>query len=600
MNVKSWCNNLMLNDDGRSAMSAVPAGEACRWRFGKVDLRQMCIHKIRENPDFINAPYFLVLAFHPHPSYLLYNRVSRVQPVPENQPMRILLSAIPRALCTLTLVILYAVPLHGLSAGVDASVMRWVGTWSTSPQLVETGNNPPAPGLANNTLRQVLRISIGGDSLRVRFSNEFSTTAVTFQTVHIALSRGAGAIDTLSDRTLTFGGKTDVVIAGGGAVMSDPLAFAVQPRTDLAITIAYGASPAGITGHPGSRTTSYLLTGNVVSRSDAAGAVTTDHWYNINTIEVLTSATSACVAILGNSITDGRGSTTNGQNRWPDVLSEALLRDSSTREVGVINAGIGGNCVLAGGLGPTGVSRFDRDILGQQGLRWIVVFEGVNDIGGVKTANAATTTAANLIAAYQQFVTKARARNIRIYGATIMPFNGNGYFNQYSEQCRSTVNQWIRAAGNFDGCVDFDAVMRNPADTTRLLLPAFQNDGLHPDTAGHRTMGLSVDHALFSATTGTGVGDAMHEQVRRFSLGQNYPNPFNPSTTIAFDVAERSHVSLMVFDSLGRTVCDLVHDVRDPGRYSVRFDAAALASGIYVYRLTAGGYAGSRKMIVVK
>jgi lysophospholipase L1-like esterase len=521
-----------------------------------------------------------------------------IPPAPPGVHRAVPASRYPAAV--LALVIMCLVPLHGLAAWGNPSAMRWVGTWSTSPQLVETSNNPPSPGLANNTLRQNLRISVGGDSLRVRFSNEFSTTPVTFQAVHIALSKGAGVIDTLSDRALTFGGKADVVIAGGGAVMSDPLAFPVQPRTDLAVTIAYGTSPAGITGHPGSRTTSYILAGNAVSRGDAAGAVTTDHWYNINTIDVLTSATSACVAILGNSITDGRGSTTNAQNRWPDVMSESLLTDSTTREVGVINAGIGGNCVLAGGLGPTGVSRFDRDILGQQGLRWIVVFEGVNDIGGVKTANAATTTAANLITAYQQFVTKARARNIRIYGATIMPFNGNGYYNQYSEHCRSTVNQWIRTAGNFDACIDFDKVMRNPADTTRMLLPAFQNDGLHPDTSGHKVMGLSVDHALFTGATGTGVGEALLEKPDGFSLGQNYPNPFNPSTTIAYGIAGRSHVSLVIFDSLGRTVCDLVNGVREPGRYSVHFDAASLASGVYVYRLTAGGYAESRKMTVVK
>ena len=162
-----------------------------------------------------------------------------------------------------------------MAAGTEAESLagagtRWVGTWYTAPQLVETGNNPPAPGLANNTLRQIVRISIGGDSLRMRFSNEFSTGAVIFQTVHIASSKGSGSIDTTSDRALTFGGKIDVTIPAGGSVTSDPLWFPVQPRADIAITIAYGSSPAGITGHPGSRTTSYIFTGNVVSKSDIA------------------------------------------------------------------------------------------------------------------------------------------------------------------------------------------------------------------------------------------------------------------------------------------------------------------------------------------
>lgn len=384
------------------------------------------------------------------------------------------------------------------SNGTSGSYTKWVGTWSTAPQLVETGNSPPAPGLSNNTLRQIVRVSIGGDSLRLRLSNEFSTSPVTFHTVHIALSNGGGTIDTTTDRAFAFGGKADITIAPGAAITSDPLQFALLARADIAITISFGSTPSDITGHPGSRTTSYLLSGNQVSRADAAGAVATDHWYNINAIDVLAPSTAACVAILGNSITDGRGSTTNGQNRWPDILSASLQKDSGTQHVGVLNSGIGGNCVLAGGLGPTAVSRFNRDVLNQQGVRWAVVFEGVNDIGGVNSASGATAMAANLIAAYRQMIAKAHAKNIRIYGATIMPFNGNGYYNPYSEQCRSTVNQWIRSRGNFDVCIDFDTVMRNPQDTTRLLLPAYQNDGLHPDAAGYKIMGESIDPGLFA------------------------------------------------------------------------------------------------------
>ncbi len=381
--------------------------------------------------------------------------------------------------------------------GTSTLQKRWVGTWSTAPQLVEPGNNPPAPGLSNNTLRQIIRVSLGGDTLRMRFSNEFSAGPVTFVSVHMAISTGGGTIDTSSDRTLYFNGNTGITIAPGSVITSDPFPFAVQPRTDLAITVCYGSSPADITGHPGSRTTSYLLTGNQVSRRDVSGAVTTDHWYNLNAIDVLAPATAACVAVLGNSITDGRGSTTNLQNRWPDVFSESLLNDSTTQHVGVLNLGIGGNCVLAGGLGPTGAGRFDRDILGQEGVRWAIVLEGVNDIGGVNSAASATTTASNLIAAYAQMVAKAHARNIRVYGGTILPFNGNSYYNQYSESCRNAVNQWIRSGGTFDACIDFDKIMRNPLDTTRLV-SSYQNDGLHPDAAGYKTMGESIAHILFA------------------------------------------------------------------------------------------------------
>jgi lysophospholipase L1-like esterase len=305
----------------------------------------------------------------------------------------------------------------------------------------------------------------------MRLSNEFSTNPVTVHAVHIAVSKGGSTIDTSTDRLLYFDGKAEITVAPGTAITSDPFQFALQPRTDVAITMFFGNTSSDVTGHPGSRTTSYLLVGNEVSRADFSGAVTTDHWYNINAIDVLASSTAACVAILGNSITDGRGSTTNLQNRWPDAFSESLLKDSSTQHVGVLNLGIGGNCVLSGGLGPTGVSRFDRDILGQRGLRWAIVFEGVNDIGGVNSAATATTTANNLIAAYKQMIAKAHSNQIMIYGGTIMPFNGNSYYNQYSELCRNTVNEWIRTMGNYDGCIDFDKAMRNPRMTTCVIIP---------------------------------------------------------------------------------------------------------------------------------
>jgi lysophospholipase L1-like esterase len=396
--------------------------------------------------------------------------------------------------------------------GLSPSANKWVGTWSTAPQLVEPGNNPPIPGLSNNTLRQIVRVSLGGDSLRMRLSNEFSTSPVAIHAVHIALSKGGSTIDTSTDKVLFFNGETEITIAPGTAITSDPLLFALQPRTDVAITTYFGSTSPDVTGHPGSRTTSYLLTGNKVSTVDFVGAVTTDHWYNINAIEVLAPSAAACVAILGNSITDGRGSTTNLQNRWTDVFSESLLNNSSTQQVGVLNLGIGGNCVLSGGLGPTGVSRYDRDILNQQGVRWAIVFEGVNDIGGVSSAASATTTANNLLAAYKQMIAKAHAKNIRIYGGTIMPFNGNSYYNQFSELCRNTVNQWIRTKGNYDGFIDFDKAMRNPQDTTRLV-SSYQNDGLHPDAAGHKTMGESIDLNSFTGSDTTFQQDPAIESL---------------------------------------------------------------------------------------
>jgi len=480
-----------------------------------------------------------------------------------------------------------------------AQATGWVGTWTTAPQLVEPGNMPPAPGLTNNSLRQIVRVSIGGDTLRVKFSNEFSTGAVTMNSVHIAASTGSGTIDASTDRELKFSGSPAVTMNPLTAVTSDPIAFPLTPRMDIAITIYFGQTSATVTGHPGSRTTSYIIAGNTPTTTDFSGAVTTDHWYNINTIDVLAPSAAASVAILGNSITDGRGSATNLQNRWPDVFSEALLKDSTTRQVGVLNLGIGGNCVLAGGLGPTAVSRYDRDILGQSGVRWAIVFEGVNDIGGVTSAGAATTVANNLISAYKQMVLKAHAKSIRIYGATILPFKGNAYYNQYSESCRSGVNQWIRTPGNYDACIDFDRIMRDPQDTLRLVT-TYQNDGLHPDTTGYKKMGQSIDLSLFSAPDTVTMGVLPANAQYGFSLGQNYPNPFNPSTVFPFSLASRAFVSLRIYDVMGRIVATIVSGELPPGRYWREWNASDLASGSYFYRLQSNTLFETKKLLLLR
>ena len=420
------------------------------------------------------------------------------------------------------------------------------------------------------------------------------------KSVQIAASTGGNTINVSTSKELRFSGGSEVTMNAGVAVTSDPIAFKLTPRMDIAITIYFGQTSSTVTGHPGSRTTSYIIVGNTTATTDFTGAVTTDHWYNINAIDVLAPSTAACVAILGNSITDGRGSTTNMQNRWPDVFSEALLGDTSTQHVGVLNQGIGGNCVLSGGLGPTGVSRYDRDILNQSGVRWAVVFEGVNDIGGVSSATGATATANNLIAAYKQMIAKAHTRNIRIYGATIMPFKGNSYFNQFSEACRNTVNQWIRTKGNYDGYIDFDKVMRNPLDTTRLV-SSYQNDGLHPDSTGHKTMGESIGLHLFAGADTvfqptTGVNSI--RPIDGCVLGQNYPNPFNPSTVIGYRIPASSHVTLNVYDAAGREVAVLFDGSRAAGRYTVTWHASGIPSGVYFYRITQEGITESRKMVL--
>jgi lysophospholipase L1-like esterase len=359
------------------------------------------------------------------------------------------------------------------------------------------GESNPQPGLSNNTLRQIVCVSLGGNRLRVRFSNEFSTSPVTLHTVHIATSAGGSAIDTATDQALLFDGKQEVAIAPHTAVTSDPFESALKPRTNVAITIHFGDTSLDVTGHPGSRTTSYLLPGNQVSSVDFTGAVQTDHWYIISGIDVVAPESAAAVVVLGNSITDGRGSGTNKQNRWPDELAIRLQQNRNTRRVAVLNMGIGGNCVLRDCLGPAALSRFDRDVIGQHGVRWLIILEGINDIGQTQGAEGATAVASQLIAAYKQMIDRAHDKGIRVYGATLLPFGGSFYASPDREAARKQVNEWIRASGRFDAVIDLDAALRDPADPLRLLPAADTGDHLHPNETGHRMIADAVDLTLF-------------------------------------------------------------------------------------------------------
>jgi lysophospholipase L1-like esterase len=403
------------------------------------------------------------------------------------------------ALATMTgLLVIFAVCLSNPSpTGLSRAAETWVGTWSTSPQLVEPRNMPPAPGLSHNTLRQVVRVSIGGDSLRMRFSNEFGTSPVTLAAVHIAVSAGGSAIDTNTDQALSFAGQPDVTMNPGTTVMSDPLRFTLKPRTDVTITIYFGETSPDVTGHPGSRTTSYILPGNEVSASELPGAVQTDHWYIIRGIDVVAPESAAAVVVLGNSITDGRGSGTNKQNRWPDELARRLQENPDTRHVAVLNEGIGGNCVLRNCLGPAALSRFERDVMDQSKVHWLIILEGINDIGQVRSAEAADAVAHDLIAAYQQMIDSAHAKGIRVYGATLTPFGGSFYDSPDRQSAWKTVNEWIRTSGRFDAVIDLDATLRDPANPLHLLPEADSGDHLHPSEAGHRMMAEAVDLALF-------------------------------------------------------------------------------------------------------
>ncbi|MFZ0452626.1 MAG: SGNH/GDSL hydrolase family protein [Ignavibacteriaceae bacterium] len=395
------------------------------------------------------------------------------------------------------LILIFTFTSYSQSDSISNFNEEWVGTWSTAPQLVEPRNNPPAPGLSYNSLRQVVHVSIGGDSLRLRFSNEFSNSPVTMNAVNIAVSEDSSAVDPNTDQTLKFNGKPEVTIKPGATIISDPFSFKLKPLSNVTITIYFGDTSPDVTGHPGSRTTSYILPGDKASATEFKGSIKTEHWYIIRGIDVLAPKSAAAVAVLGNSITDGRGSGTNKQNRWPDELANRLQENPGTKEVAVLNEGIGGNCVLHACLGPSALSRFERDVIGQSKIRWLIILEGINDIGQVHTAEAAKTVANNLIAAYEMMIDSAHVNGIKVYGATMLPFGGSFYDNPNSEEAWKTVNNWIRSSGRFDAVIDLDAALHDPSNPLHLLPDADSGDHLHPSEKGHLMMAEAVDLALF-------------------------------------------------------------------------------------------------------
>jgi len=391
--------------------------------------------------------------------------------------------------------VLIALALAGTPARLLARPGHWVTTWGCGPQLTEPGNLPPAP-LANSTLRQFVHVTVGGTHLRAQFSNAYGTDPVTLNSVHVALAAGSGSagtgnINPATDKILTFRGAPSAVIPPGEIVYSDPIDFNLPALTNLAVTIYFGnISASTINGHPGSRTTSFIQSGNVVSAASLPAAATTQHWYIITGVDVLADSSSRTVVTFGDSITDGRGSDTDGNDRWPDDLAARLQANGPTSSVAVDNMGIGGGGVY-GGLGPAGLNRFDRDVLGQSGVRWLIIFIGVNDIGG-------GTGSASLISAYTQFANKAHARGLLAYGATITPFGGNSYYTAANEATRQAVNAWFRTNNIYDGVIDFDAVVRDPVTLTNLLSSYNSGDGLHLNPTGYHVMANAIDLNLFT------------------------------------------------------------------------------------------------------
>lgn len=367
----------------------------------------------------------------------------------------------------------------------------WVGTWAAAPQMTALADLPLLPDLADTTLRQVVRVSLGGTQIRVRFSNVFGAGPLTITAASVAVSAGRGEIRPETAEQLTFCGKASASIPPGESVNSDPTGFHLAPLSDLAVTIHVKEPSGTITGHPGAHSTTYLAAGKSVAAQALPGATVMEHWYYLRGVDVAAEPPAGAVAVLGDSLTDGRGSTTDGNTRWPDILARRLQRDTRTAHIAMLNAGIGGNRVCADGLGPSALARMDRDVLSQPGVRWLILLEGINDLGTCAAA------AQDLIAAYEEMIYRAHGHGVHVFGGTLTPCGGSFYFSPEMEAARQAVNAWIRAAGHFDAVVDFDAATRDPQNLTHLRTDADCGDHLHLNDIGYKLMAEAIDLELF-------------------------------------------------------------------------------------------------------
>ena len=385
--------------------------------------------------------------------------------------------------------------------------VRWVSSWASSQILVDPKDALPPQQTKDVTLRQLVRLSIGGSPVRVRLSNAMGTSPLAISGVNIAhaLSRNSSGIDPSTIRKVTFAGAEAVVIPAGAEYVSDRIDMRVAALATLAVSMHLSELPKLQTGHPGSRATSYFVPSDQLAAAELRGARTVDHWYFLNGIDVDPERPSAAIAIVGDSITDGHGVMSNSDTRWTDTLLERLRTSAATRALAVLNLGIGSNCLAEACVGPSAAARLERDVLARNGVRYLIILEGVNDLGMLTrdapvSAEAHRALVQRMIGALAQISAQARERGIKVIGGTILPYGGSGYYHPdaANEADRRAVNDWIRTRGNVDAVVDFDALMRDPAQPNRLRKEFDSGDGLHPSAAGYRFMGEAVPLTLFT------------------------------------------------------------------------------------------------------
>jgi lysophospholipase L1-like esterase len=379
------------------------------------------------------------------------------------------------------------------------AVPEWVGTWATAPFSGDPWHQTPT--LVDTTLRQIVHTSIAGKALRIRITNEFGIEPLRIDAASVALSAGLSAVQPGSLHTLAFAGQPSIVLPIGAAVVSDPVDLATPAAADLAISIYLPVQQiSAATGHSGSQQINYMQRGNLVTAPSFTAPTPMPSWFFIKGVDVqpATPHTAAVVA-YGDSITDGAASTDNQNHRWPDYLAARLLNNPATARLSVLNEGIGGNCVLVICVGPNALARFDRDVLSQAGVRYVIVLESINDIGRLHDPNQPNynLTAEDLEQGFSQLAVRAHEHGIKIFAATILPYQGAGYATEKGEQIRQAVNAWILHNSVFDGFIDFDKATRNAAQPLTIDPQYDSGDHLHPKDAGYSVMANSIDLSLF-------------------------------------------------------------------------------------------------------
>ncbi|OGT78322.1 MAG: hypothetical protein A3I78_03780 [Gammaproteobacteria bacterium RIFCSPLOWO2_02_FULL_56_15] len=399
---------------------------------------------------------------------------------------------------------------------------NWVATWGTSPLFALESppawmvppppellppDPPPSPippvpqELHDQTVRMIVRTSIGGDALRLQLSNAQGLPPVQIGAVRVALHTTASSIDPATDHLVTFGGNTGITIYPGAMVVSDPIKLEVAALTELAVSLYLTESSDTRALHELGLNTTYIASGNVVSAATLQADETNRSYFWLSGIEVKATDSAAAVIAFGDSITDGFSTTADKHQAWPALLAQRLQQDVAMQHLSVINAGISGNRVLRNLAGSSALTRFDRDVLARSGVNWIILLEGINDINFTALPDAPKSqhaTAAQIIEGLSQLVDRAHARGIKVMGATLTPMGGLWLFNQQTEGMRLAVNEWIRNSGKYDAIVDFDAVTRDANAPSQLKAEYNSGDNIHPNDAGNKAMAAAIDISVFT------------------------------------------------------------------------------------------------------